>query len=142
MEKTVRDQRRRTKGWKAPANSVYVGRGTMWGNPFQGDRDIVVSAYRDWLFGNCQFSSKSKRRYLGKDLKIATNKGPTDWRRENILRNLDKLRGKVLLCWCAPAPCQCHADVLIELIERIDGTVGIKRDVSLSADRTVTLDFA
>ena len=29
-----RIQRKRTKGWKRPDNSVYVGRPTKWGNPF------------------------------------------------------------------------------------------------------------
>src|SRR5438445_613136 len=31
--KPVRIQRRRTKGWKMPSNTVYVGRGSKWGNP-------------------------------------------------------------------------------------------------------------
>ena len=29
-----RVQRKRTKGWKMPPNTVYVGRGSKWGNPF------------------------------------------------------------------------------------------------------------
>ena len=29
-----RIQRRRTKGWRMPPNTVYVGRPTRWGNPF------------------------------------------------------------------------------------------------------------
>ena len=31
----VRIQRKRTKGWKMPPNTVYVGRPTEWGNPFK-----------------------------------------------------------------------------------------------------------
>lgn len=30
----VRVQRQRTKGWRMPPNTVYVGRGSKWGNPF------------------------------------------------------------------------------------------------------------
>jgi hypothetical protein len=30
-----RIQRKRTKGWKMPPNTVYVGRGSMWGNPYR-----------------------------------------------------------------------------------------------------------
>lgn len=30
----VRIQRRRTRGWRMPPNTVYVGRGSRWGNPF------------------------------------------------------------------------------------------------------------
>lgn len=29
-----RIQRKRTKGWKMPEGTVYVGRPTQWGNPF------------------------------------------------------------------------------------------------------------
>lgn len=29
-----RIQRKRTKGWKMPENTVYVGRPSKWGNPF------------------------------------------------------------------------------------------------------------
>ena len=29
-----RVQRRRTKGWRMPENTVYVGRGSKWGNPY------------------------------------------------------------------------------------------------------------
>lgn len=30
-----RIQRKRTKGWQMPPNTVYVGRGTRWGNPYR-----------------------------------------------------------------------------------------------------------
>lgn len=30
----IRVQRKRTKGWRMPADTVYVGRGSIWGNPF------------------------------------------------------------------------------------------------------------
>ena len=35
MSAPVRIQRKRTKGWTMPENTVYVGRPTKWGNPFQ-----------------------------------------------------------------------------------------------------------
>ena len=31
----VRVQRSRKKGYKMPSNTVYVGRGSRWGNPFR-----------------------------------------------------------------------------------------------------------
>lgn len=34
MTTPSRIQRRRTKGWRAPAGAIYVGRGSRWGNPF------------------------------------------------------------------------------------------------------------
>ncbi len=41
----ARIQRKRTKGWKMPRNTIYVGRGTQWGNPFtiaENGRDTVL----------------------------------------------------------------------------------------------------
>ena len=31
----VRIHRKRAKGWRMPPNCVYVGRGSVWGNPFR-----------------------------------------------------------------------------------------------------------
>src|ERR1041385_624499 len=33
--------RRRTKDWKMPANTVYVGRPTVWGNPFVVGSEMI-----------------------------------------------------------------------------------------------------
>jgi len=66
----------------------YVGRPSMWGNPFEigkdGDRDTVIAKYREWL--------------------------PTQ---PHLMKMLPTLRGKTLGCHCAPQ--NCHADVLAEL---------------------------
>lgn len=35
-----RIQRKRTKGWRMPENTVYVGRPTVWGNPFKYRAEI------------------------------------------------------------------------------------------------------
>ena len=32
----IRIQRERTKGWRMPPNTVYVGRLSKFGNPFKG----------------------------------------------------------------------------------------------------------
>jgi hypothetical protein len=34
MSKPKRIQRSRAKGWTMPANAIYVGRPTVWGNPY------------------------------------------------------------------------------------------------------------
>lgn len=69
-----------------PEDAVYVGRPTKWGNPYQigkhGNRASVIRQFEEYLARNTT---------LNKDL--------------------DELRGKDLVCWCAPAP--CHADVLL-----------------------------
>lgn len=71
-----------------PADAVYVGRPSKWGNPFQigkdGDRDQVVRKYRAYIEGQPE-----------------------------LLAALPELKGKDLVCWCAPA--SCHADVLVAM---------------------------
>jgi hypothetical protein len=71
-----------------PAGAVYIGRGSKWGNPFRigpdGDRAAVIAKYERWLADQHQ-----------------------------LLRALDELRGRDLVCWCAPRP--CHGDLLLRL---------------------------
>jgi hypothetical protein len=71
-----------------PAGSVYIGRGGKWGNPFRigvdGDRATVIARHEAWL--------RTQRDLLGA---------------------LDELRGKDLVCFCAPQP--CHGDLLLRL---------------------------
>jgi len=83
------------KGWRLPPNTVYVGRGSKWGNPFPFDHQRYlgkawsVDAYGHWL--------------------RTSLKGMT------LLReHLHELRGKNLACWCKLGE-PCHADVLLEL---------------------------
>jgi len=39
-DKPERVQRKRTRGWRMPENTVYVGRPSRWGNPFTGPNAI------------------------------------------------------------------------------------------------------
>jgi hypothetical protein len=88
-----RIQRKRTKGWKMPENTVYVGRPTKYGNPYRiGDmgltRETVVEMYEGYL-----------NRVLVNNPKF-----------------LDELQGKDLACWC-PLDKPCHADVILKFLE-------------------------
>lgn len=87
-----------------PADAVYIGRGSNWGNPFRigpdGDRTAVIAKYERWL---------ADQRHL--------------------LRSLDELRGCDLVCFCAPRP--YHGDLLMRLAnamheERIAWWRGVK----------------
>ena len=75
-----------------PKGAVYVGRPTLWGNPWKagqhGTRAEVVARYR---------------RYA-----IERLRQEPSW--------LTPLKGKDLVCWCAPL--ECHADVLLELANK------------------------
>lgn len=95
-----RIQRKRTKGWRMPPNTVYVGRPTKWGNPFvpmfRHDRTRLIETverYRFWLNGGL---SHSVQGFPPQPCEIV------------------QLRGKNLACWC-PLGQPCHADVLLEL---------------------------
>lgn len=37
----IRVQRQRSRGWRMPANTVYVGRPTRWGNPFEVSEGVT-----------------------------------------------------------------------------------------------------
>lgn len=93
--KPVRIQRRRTRGWKMPPNTVYVGRPTKWGNPVRvrkGSHILTAEnakeCYRIWI-------TKTEGRSIGYQAGF-------------------ELRGKNLACWCKPGE-PCHADVLLEI---------------------------
>lgn len=77
-----------------PKEAIYVGRPTIWGNPFkvlrhnQADHEICVLRYRQWLENQPELIVKIKAELVGKDL----------------------------VCWCKPLP--CHADVLLEIANK------------------------
>ncbi len=74
------------------ANSVYIGRGSAWGNPFRigvdGDRAEVIRKFREYA-----------------EAVILEN---PDW--------LEPLVSKDMVCYCAPLA--CHGDVLYEMVNR------------------------
>ena len=94
-----RIQRKRTKGWRTPPNTVYVGRPSKWGNPFTINPDDPLShaAIAQWF-----------RQWLDGELPEFID------RRNRILVDLHELRGKNLAFWC-PLDKPCHADVLLKL---------------------------
>ncbi len=87
-----------------PADYVYVGRPSKWGNPFthQGDRRPTLASHF------VATRAEAVARY-------------EEWVRAqpHLMAALDELRGKVLGCWCAPLP--CHADVLVKLLRETEG---------------------
>jgi len=112
-----RIQRKRTKGWKMPPNTINVCRPGRFGNPFDIETAIesgfataetaqqfVVDCFRDWLG-----PSQSGRDWW---------QGPeSDKRRAGIMEGLSFLRGKNLACFChLDKP--CHAAVLLELANK------------------------
>lgn len=74
---------------------VYIGRGSIWGNPFamkdksDEERTRVITAYRQWLWLQQMQGNITKEMLL-------------------------ELDGKRLCCYCSPKP--CHGDVLVKAI--------------------------
>ena len=99
-----RIQRKRTKGWTMPPNTVYVGRPSRWGNnnkvgdpyPFVENHVNVLDDVI-WLYEV--------------DLLAMEAAGMLD----NFLA---PLRGKDLACWC-PLDQPCHADVLLKFLNEV-----------------------
>ena len=88
--KPIRIQRKRTKGWRMPDNTVYVGRGSKWGNYF------TIEDY------GREESIDMFIQYIGHP------NSPLDFGPEDI----EQLRGKNLACWCKENE-SCHADILL-----------------------------
>ena len=83
----------RKVGKHSNAAGVYIGRPSKWGNPFvigrDGSRADVIAKYRAWIVAQ-----------------------------PALMNALDELRGRDLVCWCAPLA--CHGDVLIDLAKCTD----------------------
>jgi len=75
---------------KQSSYDIYIGRPSIWGNPFvvgkDGTREEVVDKYRQWILTQ-----------------------------PRLLVGLRELKDKVLGCHCHPK--LCHGDVIVELIE-------------------------
>lgn len=67
---------------------IYIGRPSIWGNPFvigpDGTRTEVIQKYSEWLQTQPQ-----------------------------LLQQIPAIKGKILGCWCAPRA--CHGDILATL---------------------------
>lgn len=78
------------RGHQSSVDDVYIGRPSIWGNPFvigkDGNRRDVIAKYEAWLRN-----------------------------RPDLMEQLPRLRGRTLVCFCAPAA--CHGDVLKRLCE-------------------------
>ncbi len=73
---------------KRESYDVYIGRPSMWGNPFtigkDGTREEVIRKFEEWIV-----------------------------RQDDLMKRAGELKGKILGCWCAPQP--CHGDILMAI---------------------------
>ena len=99
-----RIQRKRTKGWRIPPNTVYCGRPSKWANPFtiaDWGREQSVEMFRTAMCGPvtpmqaAAFMSVWDKRLTPEAVKL-------------------ELRGVNCACWCREDE-PCHCDVLMEI---------------------------
>lgn len=101
-----RIQRQRTKGWRMPANAVYVGRPSPWGNVFTVG--MVTCGHRS--AGECSCNT-FRRETAAEAVEDFANIPRSE---KALARIRAALRGKDLACWC-PLGSPCHADVLLKI---------------------------
>ena len=131
-----RIQRRRTKGYKLPENSISVTRPGKWGNFLKvvgGEQIFINAAHRrkhldPWVFlcfGDLEMMLEIYEATICEEKDWPKNVLPNDvtqgivdlnyWEdfyRTN--RNLEELSGKSLACFC-PIGSPCHGDVLLKI---------------------------
>lgn len=134
LDQPRRIQRRRLKGWRAPAGAVYVGRGSRWGNPCTQIRMPALDGSEWEREGRLGKTSGQRHAFVHPDKTItwhlvqdATREQAVAMYREHLAQHPSlveaaraELRGRDLMCWCPltdaeGAPVPCHADVLLEL---------------------------
>ena len=92
--KPERIQRRRTAGWRMPADAIYVGRPTKWGNPF------------DWQdHGHADAVHRFEQHLLSSPAMVAAAR--------------EQLAGHDLACWCSPEK-PSHADLLLRVANSLE----------------------
>lgn len=133
-----RIQRQRARGWTAPLDEhgrrpVYVGRGSVWGNPFavgalyasrtcfhdapvlaspsQQSGTIEHAAWSPWPAWTQVIAPVRDREHAAELFRAHVTYFDDTWDPELIRRDL---AGRNLMCWC-PNDQFCHADVLLEL---------------------------
>lgn len=103
-----RIQRKRTKGFKMPPDTIYVGRPTKWGNPFKvGEPQYNPNAGQ---FGLITPQSVTQCLELYKTYVNKCMNSPISW----MAKDIHELRGKNLACFCSLDQ-KCHADILLEI---------------------------
>jgi len=85
----ARIQRKRTKGWRMPANTVYVGRPSKFGNPYKPGEHGTAEECRD-SYRQLVFNDHALRDAIEKEL-----------------------NGKSVACWCKLGD-PCHGDVVLD----------------------------
>lgn len=134
--KPKRVQRQRTKGWRMPEGAVYVGRPTVFGNPFKAykcdccgywdvkdDNDVTYLVDHQYVRQPAVRADRgtwtTQQQAIGESVRLYNDEltywvgGRLAWE-PGFRERVEALRGRDLACWC-PLDQPCHADVLLEV---------------------------
>ena len=89
-----------------PANTIYVGRGSKFGNPY-----VVGGTFRVVGGKGTRYGVFTRKVALMLFEECALDPLLGTIKREDVVK---KLRGKNLACWC-PLKQPCHADILLKI---------------------------
>lgn len=98
--------------------AVNVARPTIWGNPWHVGtfgHAQAVALYQTWIDGTV--TDQDLRNGYGQDSQHVAEF--LIERRKRLQKEMHKLTGKNLACWC-PQGTPCHADVLIKLANEVE----------------------
>ena len=126
MKTPIRVQRKRTKGFKLPENTVCVTRGTKWGNPFvlrkleEPKYEIYCAVVRNannFEFAKTIALEKAGVYFISEKECIDAILGMYELYLSLITFSTQikqSLKGKNLACFC-PLDKPCHADILLQI---------------------------
>lgn len=102
-----RVQRRRTAGWRAPEDAVYVGRGSRWGNPWKVGSTGWTVLPGGWI-------DRRPHDPLTREQAVDSFRNAHTHDVEYLRDIREQLAGRDLMCWCRLDQV-CHADWLLEV---------------------------
>lgn len=113
-----RIRRSRRKGYRLPDGAIYVGRPTLWGNPFSvgpsetgghGSHARCTILHKAWLKGELGDLTLQRMGFCAAQIETLHRK------RAAILARLHALAGHDLACWCPLTSEWCHAETYLAL---------------------------
>lgn len=126
-----RIQRKRTKGWRIPENTVCVGRGSKWGNPFW-----IIGSGSNWVIFCAEVKNENHNKiaqdiFHNEFLKNTTYtticaalnisvEMYSEYSEKTGLKELAKeeLKNKNIACWCKLTAI-CHGDMLLKIANEL-----------------------
>jgi hypothetical protein len=112
-EQPVRVQRKRTKGWRKPDNTVNVTRPGKWGNPF----DLKAEENKLYMERKPRGLFRSIKEIAEVEAQARVNavdhfKSSRTAADKALIKQ--ELKGKNLMCWCKEGE-YCHGDILLQI---------------------------